>query len=379
MPKQAALRGAGGFRVARGMLLLPNLQGRSYRSPKVLGRAGYMGIGGSNIGQPEGRPVIGSMGPAGAPTMSLGCLARPGTRPRQRLRGTIGTVLALLQSSCGLTAPDLQSPFTPPADLHMTVDHIINEVKCELTHGIIRAIARDDLLAAQNGTPPRLAWLDGWSALATLTLSAEEITALNPAIGYTDVLANSVTKFANGAVTNGQSFSLGGGLSASADGTRTGKVNFFFVFSDFLAKEPRQPYTYLTVPCEHQSSILLESHLKLDDWIEQALYPALTNANLVPEGYNQPTSLISHEVNFVINTFASLNPVWKLIPVSVNGGALPFFQASRNQTNDLLITLGQTAAADAGKKAPAAPSTEVLDLHLASEIGTAVATSIRGP
>jgi hypothetical protein len=124
---------------------------------------------------------------------------------------------------------------------------------------------------------------------------------------------------------------------------------------------------------------MLESHLKLDDWIEQALLPAVTNANLTPVGYNQPTSLISHQVTFVIKASGNINPVWVLVPVSFNTGALPFIQANRNQTNDLLITLGQTAAADAGKKAAAAaPSQEVLFSHLASEIGTAVATSISG-
>ena len=168
-------------------------------------------------------------------------------------------------------------------------------------------------------------------------------------------------------------------MSVSADGTRTGKVNFFFVFKDFLTKIPRETYTDLSIPCEHQSPVLLESHLKLDDWVDQALLPAVTNANLTPVGYNQPTSLISHEVNFVIKTSGNITPVWKLVPVSFNTGVLPFIQANRNQTNDLLITLGQTAAAEAGKKAPAAPSNEVLFSHLASEIGTAVATATRGP
>jgi hypothetical protein len=283
----------------------------------------------------------------------------------------------LLLAGCGLQAPDLQSPFSNPADLHITLDHIVNEVKCELVHGVVRSIARDIAIAEESKTPPKLAWLENWSALATLTLTAEEMASFNPSLTYNDVLSNEITKFSNGNVTTPRSFSLGAGFSVSADGTRTGKMNFFFVFKDFLTKMPRPLYTDLTVPCEHQSSILLESHLKLDDWIEQALYPVITNANFTPEGYNQPMSLLSHEMNFVIRASGNINPVWKLLPVSYNTGSLPFLQANRNQTNDLLITLGQTAAADAGKKAAAAPSTEVLFSHLASEIGTAIATSTR--
>jgi len=56
----------------------------------------------------------------------------------------------LLVAGCGLQTPDLQSPFSNPADLHMTIDHIMNEVKCELAHGILRAIARDDDLAEKE-------------------------------------------------------------------------------------------------------------------------------------------------------------------------------------------------------------------------------------
>jgi hypothetical protein len=286
--------------------------------------------------------------------------------------------LSFLIAGCGLQTPDLQSPLSKPADLHMTIDHIVNEVKCELTHGILRAIARDDLDSEQNKTPPTLGWLKDWSALATLTLTAEEMSSFNPSLTYTDILSNDIRKFPNGNITTSRTFSLGTGASVSADGTRTGKVNFFYVFKDFLAN-PNAPAIDLTTSCEHQSTVLLESHLKLDDWIEQALYPPITKANLTPVGYNQPTSLISHEVTFLIKASGSITPSWKLVPVAFNTGVLPFIQANRNQTNDLLITLGQTAAADAGKKAPAAPSNEVLFSHLASEIGTAVATATRGP
>jgi hypothetical protein len=283
-----------------------------------------------------------------------------------------------LIGGCGLQTPDLQSPISKEADLHITMDHIINEVKCELTHGILRAIARDDLDSEHNKTPPTLGFIENWSALSTLTLTSEEMSSFNPSLSYTDILSNDIRKFPNGNVTTSRAFSLGAGVSVSADGTRTGKVNFFYVFRDFLAN-PNAAGIDLTKSCEHQSNYLLESHLKLDDWIEQALYPPITKANLTPTGYNQPTSLISHEVTFVIKASGSITPSWKLVPVSFNTGVLPFIQANRNQTNDLLITLGQTAAAEAGKKAPAAPSNEVLFSHLASEIGTAVAAATRGP
>jgi hypothetical protein len=143
--------------------------------------------------------------------------------------------LSFLVAGCGLQTPDLQSPFSNPADLHQMLDHIVSEVKCELTHGMVRAIARDDKLAENNGTPPKLGWLENWSALATLTLTAEEMSSFNPSISYKSIMSNDIRKFPNGNITTSRSFSLGAGGSVSADGTRTDKVNFFFVFKDFLA------------------------------------------------------------------------------------------------------------------------------------------------
>ena len=304
------------------------------------------------------------------------------TRSGSARRWLYGAILTFLITGCGLQTPDLKSPLRQPADLHMTIDHIVNEAKCELTHGILRALARDDLLAEQSKTAPKLKWLEDWSALATLTLTAEDMSSFNPNLTYTDILSNNIREFPNGNVTSARSFSLGASASVSADGTRTDKVNFFFVFKDFLANPANHNdlVTNLTIPCEHQSPVLLESHLKLDDWIDQALYPVITNANLAPVGYNSPTSVISHEVNFVIKASGSVTPVWKLVPVSFNTGALPFLQANRNQTDDLTITLGKAVIpAEAGVQASATPSTEVLFSHLASEIGTAVATATRGP
>src|SRR6516225_10432575 len=87
--------------------------------------------------------------------------------------------------------------------------------------------------SSQPNEYPKLGWLENWSALATFTLTAEEMSSFNPSITYKDILSNEMKKFPNGNITTSRSFSLGAGKSVSADGTRTGKVNFFFVFKDF--------------------------------------------------------------------------------------------------------------------------------------------------
>jgi hypothetical protein len=284
-------------------------------------------------------------------------------------------------SGCGLRTPELELGGEKTDRVGITLNHIVNEVRCELIHGVVRALAVDDDLAEHQPfkSVPKLGWLEDWSALATITMTAEEISSLSPGVLFTSPMENSITKFPNGAVTNGQSFSLAANYSVTADGIRTEKVNFFFVFKDYIEKVPRDKNTILSIPCEHQGDVLLESNLRLDDWIQEAVFPAYNATIRTPEGYTRPISVMSHEVNFVVKQTGNITPSWKLIPVSANQGSLPFFQAQRNRTDDLLITLGATAATDAGKKVPAAPSNEVVNSHLASEIGAAVSTALRSP
>jgi hypothetical protein len=288
---------------------------------------------------------------------------------------------SIVVSSCGLRTPQLEFGGEKTERLGITINHIVNEVRCELIHGVVRALAMDDDLAEHQPikTAPKLGWLEDWSALATITMTAEDISSLSPGVLYTSPFGNDIIKFPSGTVTSGQSFSLGANYSISADGTRTGKVNFFFVFKDYIAKTPRDGNTILTKPCEHQGDVLLESNLRLDDWIQEAVFPAYNATIRTPEGYTRPISVISHEVSFVIKQTGNITPSWKLIPVSANQGSLPFFQAQRNRTDDLLITLGATAATDAGRKVPLAPSNEVLYSHLASEIGASVSAAMRSP
>jgi hypothetical protein len=159
------------------------------------------------------------------------------------------TFASIVVSGCGLRTPELEFGEEKTERLGITINHIVNEVRCELIHGVVRALAMDDDLAEHQPikTAPKLGWLEDWSALATITMTAEDISSLSPGILYTSPMENSITKFPSGAVTNGQAFSLGANYSISADGTRIGKVNFFFVFKDSSRKHhemgtPNLPY-----------------------------------------------------------------------------------------------------------------------------------------
>jgi hypothetical protein len=252
------------------------------------------------------------------------------------------------------------------------------------------AIQYDKDQSVLNRQGRKLQWLENWAAKVTLTFNVEEINSLSPGLSFSHNLASVVQHFSNGTtVTTPRSFNLGLGGTVSSDAQRIDKLDFFLAFKDFV-NNLSYPNTDLRVPCHHDSKILIESDLKLKEWIEVATFANYTNSITTPGGYTFPMSVISHDVSFIVKASGNVTPTWKLVPVSINTNS-PFLQAQRNSTNELLITLGPTAAAEAvpRKATPsekAAPPTEtekpqpslaLVNSHLASEIGAAVAAALQ--
>ena len=296
--------------------------------------------------------------------------------------------IAAQLTSCGLHTPELQAPLQTYQDEEITLNHIENRVKCELIQGIIGTLKDDDQQARDNaalGGSTKLDWLKNWSAQVTLTITAVESSAVNPGFSYSDPFASSLRKFPNGtSVTASRAFTVGFGGSVSSAATRIDKLDFFFAFKDFLQKPAgTEPDTNLAVPCQELGKFL-ESDLKLGEWLREAVSGVYTDSIRAPNGFVLPISVISHEVSFLVMQNANANPGFKLTEFAFSQTGSPLFQAVRNKTDDVVITLGPTAdaalapaakAAVAG--APAQPSTAMINSHLASEIGASIAAAIR--
>jgi|GEM_PF-2503395 len=67
---------------------------------------------------------------------------------------------------------------------------------------------------------------------------------------------------------------------------------------------------------------------------------------------------ISYEIKFVIISTGNVTPTWKLVRLSANTGALPFFSAGRTRTHDLIITVGPTSQAES--------------VHFVNQLGAAI-------
>ncbi|HKH81891.1 MAG TPA: hypothetical protein VKA03_09880 [Methylovirgula sp.] len=128
--------------------------------------------------------------------------------------------------------------------------------------------------------------------------------------------------------------------------------------------------------------------MKLNEW----LFDSVTVGDTGEVNYGTDTTtgpfkqnVLSHEVKFEILSSGNATPGWKLTRVSINQTGT-FLSASRDRTNDLIITFGPTSTTQVqkvvnGKEklvAVTGPSEQAAYSHLSSEIGVAVSDGIKG-
>jgi hypothetical protein len=256
--------------------------------------------------------------------------------------------------ACGTYVPEIQELPYSAVDGQLLVKEIVRNVHCEVKRAVTYVIEEDKRLASQNGV--RLApWLENnWGVTIQLTLTIDEKGSVDPSLTSTP---NAVSAL----------FTLGAGGSVSSQATRIDTLYSFYTVKDL--------YT-LPKNCARanpaQGSFLLESDLKLREWLVDTVLTSATGDVNYPSKIDGPLKddVISHEVKFEVDTSGSITPTWTLTRVTINPTS-PFLSASRNRTHDLIITLGPTD--QTSKRAGPVATTA----QLSSAIGLAVANGIK--
>jgi hypothetical protein len=289
---------------------------------------------------------------------------------RRRPAGWAILLLSLLVSGCGLNVPAIKEAWDGPRGTEQIEFEIKKRVYCDLREAVRKAdnipYFVEDRATGRRIRKPIIP--DQWGAQISLLLQVDEAGALNPGVALTEPLRNAITPFSNGNVTSPQSFSLGLGGTLSSTATRIDKFDPYYPIA-FL----RKPDTKDS-PCYPQndpflangqvpasSSLLLQSDLGIDRWLEEAMFTNVFLPSVNPgASKNKDTpDTVSLEIKFIVVSSANVNPTWKLVRVTANNGNAPLLSAGRTRTHDLIITIG--------------PSNErTRDTHLASQIGQAV-------
>ncbi len=170
------------------------------------------------------------------------------------------------------------------------------------------------------------AWFEQWGAQIALTLTVEEQTTAAP----------NMVGLPPSPPTNIFTFGVTG--SASADATRTEKMNFFYSVKELYNRNGCRTGI---PPAKGSSSFLIQNDLKLENWLfdqlllsnnQEVIYPVSASNR-----YGQ--NVLSHEVTFQVTTSLGVTPAWKLQRVTFDQSGI-FANIRRNRTSDLIVTFG---------------------------------------
>jgi hypothetical protein len=299
--------------------------------------------------------------------------------------------LGISLSGCGTYTPDIVEAWAQPGEEQRVVNAIVQRVRCEIREAVNGVLDADIEDARDTHTPRQLEWLESWGAQATLTLTVEEKTNIGPGAVFNTPMLGAKTWFPGGiTVPATQSYSLGLGGKLGSTATRIDKISWFYPISEFRNQHPANP------SCEPRdrpgSYIIVDSDLKIAEWLNDALGPSLLERIKYPkirgtDPFNK--DVISHQIKFLIETSGDITPTWRLVRITANGGGT-FFGAGRSRTQDLTVTFGPTEKApekpiccENQKKGTSSaiaqttvPGIAARDAHLASQIGLSVANNL---
>jgi hypothetical protein len=244
-------------------------------------------------------------------------------------RATVACVFAVTLSGCGLLVPEkdiLHSdyPDNPQgiSDEAKYEDMIVRHLACEIASGIWEATENPYFNAS---------WLKShkWGTAVTLTITAEDQSALNPGVSFTNPLPST------------QSFTLGLGASGSANTTRTETIQFTYINDDLWAfARLNAKSNGGHVPCDsYQKGLMVDSDLKIAQFInDKVAIGSLGNGSSAYRGW-YPFNTFTENLSFVASFGGNVTPTWKLTKFAANSSGT-FLSATRTKTNQLTITIG---------------------------------------
>ena len=267
------------------------------------------------------------------------------------IRIFVACALAAALSGCGVFTPekgllandDVDPPNPSPQGEFEA--NVVRHIECELSVGVWKAMH-------QNHADKVLYWLKRYGAIVTLKLVVEDQSALSPNASFLTPLANM------------QSFMLGLGGSGTANATRTETIQFMFADGELYNDAIQNVRAGLTDCQGWQKGVLIESNLKIGQFIYDKAFAASTLVLRDRVATTAPFSQLQFEINFVASFGGNITPTWKFTRTSVNSSGT-LFSATRTNNDDVRCTLGPI-------------NTDTKALHNAAVTGTSTALASQG-
>lgn len=289
----------------------------------------------------------------------------------------------------------------PDAAYHMEVQ-VKHAIYCELKaaaadarildhQGPRRIFGTRDITTEENRYLP-----DSWGALVQLSFQVQEKSSLTPGIALKTLVDSAPSGLRLGPALIGQSYQTGIGGTLSSENITYDKYNAFYTARDLAIPINRASSCYSrpeNILGDHPSSsspFVDASNLGIRAWVTRAVrvlqyhsssHKAADETDGPLGSSSGPTAsdASTYSNKFTIVSSANVAPTWNLIKVGTSTS--PLFDTSRTRTHELIITLGPGALprskTSLGSPVLSGPSEAVINSHLASQIGSAVANALR--
>jgi hypothetical protein len=244
-------------------------------------------------------------------------------------------------SGCGTYVPEIAEVWES-VDVKTNMEFRIKmNIFCEMVNAL-REVRQTIRVGGKPSIP------DDYGVQMQINLTVDEVGALNPSVGYQELLPNVLRHIVKGPlatmVTVPQSFNLNGTGTLSSDASRLDTVYSYYnvgkVVSPVNVATCNNPQLHNT----EGSSPLLKSNLGIADYLKANVEGADVLASSTPAsggaGKSAKYDVFSYDVKFIIVTSGGINPVWKLVNITAGTGNLPLVTAGRTRTHELILTFG---------------------------------------
>jgi hypothetical protein len=235
---------------------------------------------------------------------------------------------------------------------------IVRHVQCEIQKGLIEALG----IKLKPQQMHRLDWLSALVIAVQLKITVDEMSTLAPGVNVAVPLSLA---------------SIAAGLSGAAHATRVETISFNVTSGDLIrdARKEMAAENAQSVSCDtYQGSILIESNLKINQFIYDKAVIATTSEVPYDPKNAVPYTVFSDEITFVTTFGANGTPTWTFTRVTVDPTS-PLLSATRSRTHDVSITISPGKAATPTSAAQLSPDGQAV--QNAARIGSATASAIQ--
>lgn len=268
----------------------------------------------------------------------------------RQLRGrAFSFVLCVCLSGCGVYAPQYQEFWGNSDDARDKVKLIIKKTECELKRAF-QIVEIEDIQASKLVGYRSMKFLEDWELDATFIFTVEEKSTINPGVSLNDPMRNATTFVAGNSVaastlSTTQSYTFGIGGQFSSDGYRQRKVHIPLKIGSLIGPEKNLPplNALINQDCTQSNAsatLFIDGDLHIDEWVKEIRdIQVREQADFTQKNAFASNGAATEDIKFEIVTTGNLTPTWKLVRVSANSNS-PLFNATRDRTQEILITMG---------------------------------------